>query len=284
MVLLWSLTFTTYSLGGLMREQVCTFMCPWPRIQGAMTDSDALVVTYRSDRGEPRGPHKKGETWEGRGACIDCHQCVAACPMGIDIRDGGQLECINCGLCIDACDEIMVKVGLPKRLIAYDTDANVDRRKAGKKARYRFIRPRTLFYAVVIAIVASIMVFGMQTRHTIELDVLRDRIPNFIQMSDGSVRNAYTLKLMNRAEEARTFYLSVGGPRMRSVNVIGLGDASMPADVAVEADKVRTVRVILTVAPADLHGPSQPVTFEIGDLAHKEVRRVDAVFISGGPQ
>ena len=96
------LTFTTYSLGGLMREQVCTYMCPWPRIQAAMTDNEALSVTYRRDRGEVRGPHKKGQSWEGRGACIDCNQCVAACPMGIDIRDGSQLECINCGLCIDA--------------------------------------------------------------------------------------------------------------------------------------------------------------------------------------
>src|SRR5208282_3101862 len=156
------LAFTTYSLGGLMREQVCTFMCPWPRIQGAMTDIDALAVTYRSDRGDPRGAHKKGQSWEGRGACIGCNQCVAACPMGIDIRDGGQLECINCGLCIDACDEVMVRIGLPKRLIAYDTDANVERRAMGLKARYRFIRPRTLFYIVVIVIVASIMTVGLR--------------------------------------------------------------------------------------------------------------------------
>jgi len=85
------LTFTTYALAGAMREQVCTYMCPWPRIQAAMTDQDALSVTYRADRGEPRGPHKKGSTWEGRGDCIDCNACVAACPQGIDIRDGDQL-------------------------------------------------------------------------------------------------------------------------------------------------------------------------------------------------
>ena len=102
-----ALAFTTYSLGGLMREQVCTYMCPWPRIQAAMTDIEALSVTYRRDRGEPRGPHRKGESWDTRGSCIDCNQCVAVCPMGIDIRDGAQLECINCGLCIDACDDVM---------------------------------------------------------------------------------------------------------------------------------------------------------------------------------
>ena len=101
------LTFTTYSLAGFMREQVCTYMCPWPRIQAAMIDEEALNVTYRYDRGEPRGPHKKGATWDGRGDCIDCRQCVAVCPVGIDIRDGLQLECIGCALCIDACNEIM---------------------------------------------------------------------------------------------------------------------------------------------------------------------------------
>ena len=122
------LTFTTYVLAGTMREQVCTYMCPWPRIQGALIDKEALSVTYRVDRGEPRGRHKKGESWEGRGDCIDCKACVAACPMGIDIRDGDQLECINCALCIDACDDIMAKIGRPKGLIAYDSQDNVDRR------------------------------------------------------------------------------------------------------------------------------------------------------------
>ena len=92
-----------------------------------MTDREALGVIYRKDRGEPRGSHKKGQSWEGRGACIDCNQCVAACPMGIDIRDGSQLECINCGLCIGACDEVMDKIDLPHGLIAYDSDANITR-------------------------------------------------------------------------------------------------------------------------------------------------------------
>ncbi len=99
------LTAFTYLLGGLAREQVCTYMCPWPRIQGAMFDADSLLITYRGFRGEPRGSYKKGQSWEGRGDCIDCGQCVAVCPAGIDIRNGAQLECIACGLCIDACDD-----------------------------------------------------------------------------------------------------------------------------------------------------------------------------------
>ena len=245
-----TLTFTTYSLGGLMREQVCTYMCPWPRIQGAMIDNEALTVTYRADRGEPRGPHKKGQGWEGRGACIDCNQCVAACPMGIDIRDGVQLECINCALCIDACDDVMGRIGLPPRLIAYDTDANVARRKAGKKARFRFVRPRTVFYAAIIALVSAIMVTGLSTRQTIALDVLRDRNPNYVVLSDGAIRNGYTLKLMNRTGSARDLYLAIAGVRPRRVVLIGLGDVTLPVRLSVDADKVRSVRLLLTVAPA----------------------------------
>jgi len=140
------LTFTTYSLAGLMREQVCTYMCPWPRIQAALTDRESLNVTYRTDRGEPRGRHKKGESWDGRGDCIDCKACVAACPMGIDIRDGAQLECIGCALCIDACDDIMDKISRPRGLIAYDTDDNITRRSQGEKPRFSFIRPRIVLY------------------------------------------------------------------------------------------------------------------------------------------
>ena len=113
------LTFTTYTLAGLMREQVCTYMCPWPRIQGALTDEHSLAVTYRYDRGEPRGPAKRSAALRAKGLpagdCVDCGQCVAACPAGIDIRDGLQMECIQCGLCADACNTVMAKVGRPLR-------------------------------------------------------------------------------------------------------------------------------------------------------------------------
>ena len=119
-------------------------MCPWPRIQGAMFDEESLLVSYKEDRGETRGPHKKGASWEGRGDCIDCGQCVAACPMGIDIRDGMQLECIQCALCIDACDEIMDRVERPRGLIAYDTFRNQERRRAGETPRLNILRPRTI--------------------------------------------------------------------------------------------------------------------------------------------
>jgi cytochrome c oxidase accessory protein FixG len=276
------LTFTTYTLGGLMREQVCTYMCPWPRIQAAMTDRDALAVTYRRDRGEPRGAHKKGDPWTGRGDCIDCKQCIAACPMGIDIRDGAQLECINCALCIDACDEVMRKIDRPEGLIAYDTDANVVRRMNGEKSRIRLVRPRTILYFAVILVVGGIMLASLSTRRTLDLGVMRDRNPDYVTLSDGAIRNGYTVSVMNRTDSARTLLLDIAGLKLRDVKIIGLGDVHLPAKVPVESDRVRQLRVLVTVARPDLTRNSQSLTFSVSDQAHHETHRANAVFISGG--
>src|SRR5215510_11935612 len=149
------LTFTTYALAGHMREQVCLYMCPWPRIQAALTDEHALNGTYRFDRGEPRASVKKSEQLrlEGlpAGDCIDCRQCVNVCPTGIDIRDGAHLECIQCGLCIDACDNIMEKIGRPHRLIGYESEINLERRIQGQPPVHKIVRTRTVLYAAIIA-------------------------------------------------------------------------------------------------------------------------------------
>jgi cytochrome c oxidase accessory protein FixG len=256
-------------------------MCPWPRIQAAMSDKETLAVTYRSDRGEPRGAHKKGDSWEGRGACIDCNQCVAACPMGIDIRDGNQLECINCALCIDACDDVMARIGQAPRLIAYDTDANVARRTAGKPARFRFVRARTVLYSSVLAIVTVVMAVSLATRSTIDLDVLRDRNPNFVTLADGAVRNGYTLKLMNRSLAPRTFLLSLEGVVPKGINVIGVGVVTQPVPLAVDADKVRAVRILVTVAKSDLTPGSHEIHILLVDPKTGERRAADAIFVSG---
>ncbi|MEM7728573.1 MAG: cytochrome c oxidase accessory protein CcoG [Pseudomonadota bacterium] len=271
------LTFTTYSLAGFMREQVCTYMCPWPRIQAALIDEDALNVTYRYDRGEPRGPHKKGATWEGRGDCIDCRQCVAVCPVGIDIRDGLQLECIGCALCIDACNGIMEKVDRPKGLIAYDTDANVVRRMAGLPARYRLVRARTVIYAVVFAGVGLIMLFALLGRSTLDLNVVRDRQPNFVRMSDGSVQNGYTVKVMNKATEPRQLELSALGLPSPVLKVAG--QAGLTLDVP--ADETMDFRV--TVLEDDLAavGDRGEFTFQLIHTESGTVATRETVFVAG---
>jgi cytochrome c oxidase accessory protein FixG len=274
------LTFTTYSLGGLMREQVCTYMCPWPRIQGAMMDADALSVTYRRDRGEPRGQHKKNEAWGQTSHCIDCNQCVAACPMGIDIRDGAQLECINCALCIDACDDVMARIGLPAGLIAYDTDANILRRAKGEADHFRFVRPRTVVYAVILAAVSLVMLVGLITRPTLGMDIIRDRNPNFVRLSDGSVRNGYTVKLMNHAPIARNFQLEVSGIPVQKLQVIGLPQDKNPVVLEVEQDRIRTLRVLVTIPASAAKDGRGDIHFTLREQQSGETRRVETIFVS----
>jgi cytochrome c oxidase accessory protein FixG len=272
------LTFTTYSLAGTMREQVCTYMCPWPRIQSAMIDKDALSVTYRIDRGEPRAPHKKGESWEGRGDCIDCRQCVAVCPQGIDIRDGDQLECINCALCIDACDDIMRKVGRPTGLIAYDSYANLKRREVGKATRYRLIRPRTILYGVLMAIVGAFMIYGLATRDTLDLNVIRDRSPPFVRLADGTIRNDYALKVINMTDTARRLSVHVSGLDAAHIQAAN-GDGEIV--ISAQADGVTNVRLHV-IAPAGVGAGSHDLTFSIRDLETGDTATSASAFLAGG--
>jgi len=249
------LTATTYVFAGHMREQVCTYMCPWPRIQGAMLDEHSLQVTYRFDRGEPRGPHKKTQGWEGRGDCIDCQACVVACPMGIDIRDGAQLECINCALCIDACDEIMDRVGRPRSLIAYDTDAAVAARSQGQRPVYKPIRSRTLYYGLALVAVSALVVYGLATRPALEAHALRDRNPTFVRLHDGSVRNGYTLKIANRTFEPQAVAISLEGVPGASLRIPG-GETGQVLHAVALPNEVRAVRVFVTGAPGQADQPA----------------------------
>ena len=239
------LTFTTYALAGTMREQVCTYLCPWPRIQAALTDEDALNVTYRWDRGEPRGKHKKGTSWDDRGDCIDCNACVVACPVGIDIRHGDQLECIHCALCIDACDDIMKRVDRPTGLIGYDTTKNVQARADGLKPKYKLLRPRVIIYAFLIIFISCLMLYGLSTRSTFELNVIKDRAPPFVELSNGDVRNGYSVKLVNKRNEDREVRLSVSG--IEDVDVTIIGNDDNDDTIIMSAEHVDRYRVLVTV-------------------------------------
>ncbi|WP_293900265.1 cytochrome c oxidase accessory protein CcoG [Phenylobacterium sp.] len=272
------LTATTYLFAGHMREQVCTYMCPWPRIQGAMIDEHSLQVTYCLDRGEPRAPHKKADSWEGRGDCIDCQACVVVCPMGIDIRNGSQLECINCGLCIDACDEIMDRVGRPRGLIAYDTDFAVVERSAGRPARYKPVRSRTLYYAIALTAVAGLMAWGLAARSILDLHALRDRNPTFVQLHDGAIRNGYTLKIANRSFTPVPVEVRFSGVAGATVSSPG-EPAGAVLRIVAAPNEVRALRVFVTVPPAGLAATSVPASFEA--RAGRVVARTATVFLSG---
>jgi cytochrome c oxidase accessory protein FixG len=263
------LTATTYVFAGHAREQMCIYMCPWPRIQAALTDEWALNVTYRHDRGEPRMSVKKAEAarvhGDVAGDCIDCHQCINVCPTGVDIRHGIQLGCIQCGLCIDACDNVMQEIGRPAGLIGYDTDINMQRRREGKAPIYRIIRPRTLIYAAAIAIVGGIMLYTLATRATMDVNVLHERNPLFVQLSDGGVRNDYTVRILNKGAQ-RSFALELSGLPGATIRVAGIetGPDGKPI-VEVGQDQTREVRLSVQVGPADLPKTSRDVDIAITD-------------------
>jgi cytochrome c oxidase accessory protein FixG len=295
------LTGTTYVLGAIMREQVCIYMCPWPRIQAAMLDEDSLVVTYNDWRGEPRARGKKRKTSEGNtaGDCVDCNACVAVCPTGIDIRDGQQLECITCALCIDACNDVMDKVGKERGLIGYATlreynhnmavatdpvtqyiDPDRVRDEDGsfsdkiKQFDWKIlIRLRTLIYVAAFATIGFSMLFALTSRDRLEVNVQHDRNPVYVTLSDGSIRNGYTVKILNMIAEPRTIHLSIDGlPGGRmAVNGIEQDHIGHAVNVPVEPDRVRALRVFISQPPQLVQPGTQEFTITVEDKQSNEI-------------
>jgi cytochrome c oxidase accessory protein FixG len=270
-------TATTYLLAGMAREQVCTYMCPWPRIQGALVDQDTLAVTYESWRGEPRGKYRKGESFAGRGDCIDCKQCVAVCPMGIDIRDGFQLECIGCGLCVDACDEVMAKIGRPPKLIAYDSERNQELRAAGRPASYRLVRPRTILYTVLVAGVGLTMLAILALRSTVDINILPDRNPLFVTMSDGSIRNGYTIRVMNKQHAEKAYELALAGTEGR-LSLVGEEGQAAAVTLTAPPDGMATHRVFVQLPRAAVTDDQMPLTLELKDTETGAAESFGTVF------
>lgn len=234
------LTATTYTFGGIMREQVCIYMCPWPRIQTAMMDEKSLAVTYKDWRGEPRSRGVKKALEEGlqTGDCIDCNQCVQVCPTGIDIREGPQIGCITCALCIDACDKVMAQIGKPRGLIDYITLLDAEEEAKGQPRmaiRKRLFRPRTLIYFTIWTSIGAAMLFSLGERTRIDISVLKDRNPVFVTLSDGATRNAFTVKIRNM--EAR--------PRQVEIGLLGIDSAKIWAEPGERDTAQRTVQMLL---------------------------------------
>jgi cytochrome c oxidase accessory protein FixG len=276
-----ALTFSTYLMAGFAREQVCIFMCPYSRFQSAMFDQDTLVIGYDELRGEPRGKHKKGADWSGLGDCVDCSACVQVCPMGIDIRNGLQMECIACGLCIDACDEIMDKVGLERGLIRYDTERRLDEKAKGLPiSEVKILRPRTFYYMAIIAVVGSIMIYALASRKPLELTALHDRNPLFTQLSNGDIRNGYDLKILNKTHEDQIYRISVQGIENSTITMVGAGEID-EGELAVAADSVGQYKIFVQ-APLKPQEPLE-VKFTLEDIKTGMTDEYESMFITKRP-
>ena len=280
------LTFTTYALAGFMREQVCLYMCPWPRIQAALTDEDALNVSYRYDRGDPRMSVKQAAKAkaanEPAGDCVDCKQCIAVCPTGVDIRDGAQLGCIQCGLCIDACDNIMEKLNRPTGLIGFDTEqAIVARAKGETPPARRLMRPRTILYFAIITLVGGAMLYQLATRSFLNLGVIHERNPQFVTLRDGSIRNTYTLRIANKRNDERLVAITIDGPSGAKIEVQG---ASPSVDwrpvVRVPPDSTHEVRLLVTLPREQTKSPSRMIQIKASDLFFGETAMMQEHFFA----
>ena len=205
--------FATYGNAGWMREQVCKYMCPYARFQSAMFDKDTLIVTYDTERGEPRGAGSKSKDRKsvGLGDCVDCGLCVQVCPTGIDIRNGLQYECIGCAACIDACDFVMERAGMPKGLVRYATEHSLSEHYGRQGIVEHILRPRVFVYAGILLVVIVALATALALRVPLKVDVIRDRGSLAIEAEDGSVVNTYRLTVINTTEQPREFTLTAEG-------------------------------------------------------------------------
>jgi len=265
-------SFATYGNAGFMREQVCLYMCPYARFQGAMFDSDTLIVAYRPERGEPRGSRRRGTDLQqaGLGECIDCNVCVQVCPTGIDIRDGLQYECIACSACIDGCNEIMDKMNYPRGLIDYSTE------NAALGNPQRILRPRVLIYAAILLILCGSLLTNLLQRIPLELDVIRDRNTLYRETRDGLIENVYKLKILNMDSQAHRYILTADG-------IDGLKLILDEPEIEVEAGTVQQLIARIQADEFNMEDRSVAVRFHLqaADANHLQTTE-EARFVGPG--
>jgi cytochrome c oxidase accessory protein FixG len=250
--------FATYGNAGFMREQVCKYMCPYARFQSAMFDKDTLIVTYDSERGEPRGSRSKKADFTALnlGACVDCSLCVQVCPTGIDIRNGLQYECIGCGACADVCDTVMDKVGYSRGLVKFSTQHAMENHWTSAQTLRHVFRTRVLIYTGILLLVTALLFGSLFARKSFKVDVVRDRASLARIVSGGNIENVYRLQIMNAAEKRQHFRIIASG--MNDLKV--LTDAE---DLVVASTQSRWVTVRLQVPYDAAVSGKYPILFTI---------------------
>ncbi|HUC84052.1 MAG TPA: cytochrome c oxidase accessory protein CcoG [Candidatus Acidoferrales bacterium] len=244
-----------YGIFARFREQACTFICPYGRLQSLLVDDNTVLVAYDHKRGEKRGPLRHVQTFgqrrfAGLGDCVACNQCVAVCPTGIDIRNGAQMECVQCTACIDACDAVMDKVGNPRGLIRYASLNGIERHQ-----RLQFT-PRMAGYSVVLAALAAVLGFMLCLRSDVEATILRAPGSLFQQMPDGRFSNLYTVRLLNKTSHDMPVELKLERPP-GTLQVMGVDT------IVVASQKASQNSVLIELDPSVLHPGTTPLVIDV---------------------
>lgn len=254
-----------YFVFSYFREQACTIVCPYGRLQGVLLDQDSIVIAYDNKRGEPRGKLKKGNDFSHRGDCIDCHLCIDVCPTGIDIRNGIQLECVNCTACIDACDNVMDKVQRPRGLIRYASLRNIE-----NKAKFKFT-PRMMLYSVILFILLSILTVLMMNRTNFNVNILRTPGLLFQQQPDGTISNLYDLNLVNKSFDPTEIKLKLENPSIGELKIIG-------TDLKLGPQQIVEAKFMILLPKESISKMNTPIEIGVYD-GNKLIKKIKTSFL-----
>ncbi|AYZ14160.1 cytochrome c oxidase accessory protein CcoG [Chryseobacterium arthrosphaerae] len=249
------LTAAFYFVFAWFREQVCTLVCPYGRLQGVLIDKDTINVFYDFKRGENRAKWRKGEDRKaaGKGDCIDCHQCVVVCPTGIDIRDGQQLECINCTACIDACDEVMEKVGLPKGLIRYASENEIE-----KETQFKFTG-RMKGFSIFLLLLVGFLGYLLYSRGEMEAKFIKPAGSTFF-VRDGKITNTYNYTFLNKTNDKKIVTIKVIEPTHGEITY------SASSKIQVDRDKISKGTINISFPEGEMKLSKQNITIGVYDM------------------
>lgn len=250
-----------YWVFSYFREQACTIVCPYGRLQGVLLDQDSIVIAYDHKRGEPRGKLKKGDEANTKGDCIDCGLCVDVCPTGIDIRNGIQLECVNCTACIDACDGVMEKINKPKNLIKYASLNGIE-----NKAKFK-VTPRMMLYSTILVVLLGVLGYLLSTRTDYAVNILRTPGMLFQQQPNGLVSNVYDLVIVNKTFNQTPVKIKLENPTFGELKLVG-------KDIVLESQQVIETKFLVLIDKSNLKTMNTPIEVGVydGDNLIKKVK------------
>lgn len=254
-----------YWVFAFFREQACTIVCPYGRLQGVLLDQDSIVIAYDYKRGEPRSKIKKDEDQTNKGDCIDCHLCVDVCPTGIDIRNGIQLECVNCTACIDACDAVMEKVNRPKKLIKYASLNGIE-----NKSKFK-ITPRIMLYSVILVVLVGILGYLLSVRTEYAVNVLRTPGMLFQQQPNGKVSNVYDLNIVNKTFHETPVQIKLESPADGELKLVG-------KNIVLKSQQIVETKFLVLLDKASLKRMNTPIEIGVYD-GNKLIKKVKTSFL-----